>query len=302
MADSTISSVTLDTSVANGSSNTDSAAAVLPDDCTVSTTSETSQEAEGLAEKSPPPAAFTTVDLDDPAAGIEGISLGDPQVLQRDVVPMSKRIADFKSWSVTHMKCTRQIISEKLGKGSRTVDRQLDEKIEGLRETQRKYNEIIQLTRKLVVQLRSHVEVQRNLGDSFAEYAVRSPELRDEFKSNSDVQRQAARNGDFLAAVLADFTRNVQTLVSKTMDDTLLKVREYEAARVQYDAFRADLENLRASLVQNPSNAVKKARIEERERDLESHKAKYDQLRADLSVKLRFLDENRVGFSFIWKH
>ena len=236
---------------------------------------------------------FTNVDLDDTSA-VEGIPLGSPEVVQRDVVPLSRRLSEFKSWSVTHVKCARQMISERFGKGSRTVDVQLDESIQALRDTQRKYLEILAHSRRLVAQLRTNIEVQRSLGDMFAEYAVRAPELQTEFKSNCGVQRQVARNGDSLLAILEAFCSNVQTLVSKTMDDTLLKVKDYEAARVEYDAFRADLESLRAALVQNPANATKKAKLEEAEKELESHKTKYDQMRSDMAVKLRFLDENRV--------
>lgn len=42
-------------------------------------------------------------------------------------------IESFKLWSVSAYKCTRQIVSEKLGKSSRTIDPELDVMIEVIR-------------------------------------------------------------------------------------------------------------------------------------------------------------------------
>ena len=48
------------------------------------------------------------------------------------------RLEDLRKWSLSTYKCTRQIISEKLGKGSRTVDPELEAQIEvGGRERER---------------------------------------------------------------------------------------------------------------------------------------------------------------------
>lgn len=59
------------------------------------------------------------------------------------------KIQDIKNWSISTYKCTKQLISEKLGKSSRTVDTELESQIELLREVQHKYLNILRLSRAL---------------------------------------------------------------------------------------------------------------------------------------------------------
>lgn len=81
----------------------------------------------------------------------------------------SSRIESLKNWSISTYKCTKQLMFEKLGKTSRTVDAgnvflivfkyklliecfyllELESQIEQLRDTQRKYLNILRLTRAL---------------------------------------------------------------------------------------------------------------------------------------------------------
>ncbi|XP_042858852.1 arfaptin-2-like [Penaeus japonicus] len=61
----------------------------------------------------------------------------------------SSKMESLKTWSISTYKCTKQLISEKLGKSSRTVDTELETQIESLRDTQRKYSHILRLARAL---------------------------------------------------------------------------------------------------------------------------------------------------------
>ena len=61
---------------------------------------------------------------------------------------------------------------------------------------------------------------------------------------------------------------------------------------MEYDAYRGDLEAIEAL----PSTQVSSIKLEEAQRKHTGHKAVYDQLREDVSVKLRFLNENKVIF------
>ena len=60
--------------------------------------------------------------------------------------------------------------------------------------------------------------------------------------------------------------------------------------RIEYDAYRADLEVLN----QSPRDSNTMARLDEAQKKFSSHKEKFDRLRADVSIKLKFLDENKV--------
>lgn len=59
------------------------------------------------------------------------------------------KIEHLKNWSISTYKCTKQFISEKLGKSTRTVDTELESQIELLRDVQRKYLNILRLSRAL---------------------------------------------------------------------------------------------------------------------------------------------------------
>lgn len=65
-------------------------------------------------------------------------------------------------------------------------------------------------------------------------------------------------------------------------------IRQYEAARVEYDAYRTDLE----SLTPKPDGSVD---VEEAQRNFEIHRQNFMKLRGEVAIKMKFLDENRVS-------
>lgn len=84
-------------------------------------------------------------------------------------------------WGVPHfplLQCTKQLLSERFGRGSRTVDLELETQIELLRETKRKYESVLHLARALTAHLYSLVQTQHALGDAFADLSQKSPELQ----------------------------------------------------------------------------------------------------------------------------
>ena len=111
------------------------------------------------------------------------------------------------------------------------MDLQLEAQIEVLRDTQRKYANILKLTRALTNQFYLVVQTQRSLGDAFGELAQKSPELQEEFSYNSETQKSLCGNGETLLSALNFFTSSVSTLCNKTMEDTLITVKQYESAR-----------------------------------------------------------------------
>lgn len=60
--------------------------------------------------------------------------------------------------------------------------------------------------------------------------------------------------------------------------------------RLEYDAYRSDLEELSMG----PRDAVAMARIEAAQQQYQVQKDKYERLRSDVAIKLKFLDENKV--------
>lgn len=60
--------------------------------------------------------------------------------------------------------------------------------------------------------------------------------------------------------------------------------------RVEYDAYRTDLEGLNLG----PRDANTMPRIELSQQQFQIHREKYEKMRNDVSVKLKFLEENKV--------
>lgn len=182
---------------------------------------------------------------------------------------------------------------EKLGKSSRTIDSELEAQIEQLRDTQRKYLQILRLTRALSSHFHHVVQTNRMLSEAFSDLAQKSPELQQEFLYNSDTQRSLTKNGELLLNALNFFTSSINTLCNKTIEDTLITIRQYETARIEYDAYRMDLENSKPEPT-SPTSSV------ESQKSFDKHKENYEKLRADITVKMQFLDENRVSYCFLF--
>lgn len=217
-------------------------------------------------------------------------SNGSPNHAQTTSAMAKAKLDSLKVWSVSTYKCTRQMVQERLGKASRTVDLQLEAQIEVLRDTQRKYSHILKLAKTLTSQFYLVVQTQRSLGDAFGELAAKSPELQEEFSYNADTQKSLCANGEILLSALNFFTSSVNTLCNKTMEDSLITVKQYESARVEYDAYRADMESLQLG----PKDATTQAKLHESQLKYDRQKQKFDKLRQDVAVKLKFLDENKV--------
>ncbi|XP_030601863.1 arfaptin-2b isoform X1 [Archocentrus centrarchus] len=201
-----------------------------------------------------------------------------------------EKLETVKKWGLNTYKCTKQMISERFGRGSRTVDLELEAQIEVLRDTKRKYENVLRLARALTNHFYNMVQTQHALGDTFADLSQKSPELRDEFGYNAETQKLLCKNGETLLGAINFFVSSINTLVNKTMEDTLMTIKMYENARLEFDAYRSDLEELSMG----PRDAVAMARIEAAQQQYQVHKEKYERLRSDVAIKLKFLEENKV--------
>ncbi|XP_061498812.1 arfaptin-2 [Anopheles gambiae] len=202
----------------------------------------------------------------------------------------SSKLDTFRNWSITTYKCTKQIMLEKLGKSTRTVDLELEAQIDQLKETQKKYLSILRLSRAFTSHFYNCMQTQSLLSETFADLAQKSPELQEEFLRNAETQRILTKNGELLLNALNFFISSINTLCNKTIEDTLLTIRQYELARVEYDAYRVDMEQQRTS----GSEPQQKYSNDEVQKKYEKCKDQYEKLRSDIVVKMQFLEENRI--------
>ena len=124
--------------------------------------------------------------------------------------------------------------------------------------------------------------------------AHKSPELQQEFLYNAEAQRNLTKNGQQLLASLNFFVSSVNTIVNKTMEDSLATVKMYETARIEYDAYRTDLEFYSSAR----DTEINQLRMAETQVRFNEKKTEFEKLRSDVQIKLKFLDDNRVSYIF----
>ncbi|KAM9717598.1 arfaptin-1-like [Menidia menidia] len=204
--------------------------------------------------------------------------------------PASEKLQRVRKWSLSKYKVTRQALSERLGRGSRTVDLQLEPRLELLRDDRLRYQNVTRLAAALAAQLAQFSATQRTLGDAFSELSAKTPALHVEFGLNAEAQRFLSKSSETLTAAIGAFTSDMDTLVNKTMEDTMINAKQYEEARMEYDAYRVDLEELNLG----PRDASTLPRLEEAQRDFQGQRERFQRVREGLTIKVQLLEENRV--------
>ncbi|KAI3376039.1 hypothetical protein L3Q82_016572 [Scortum barcoo] len=204
--------------------------------------------------------------------------------------PASEQLQRVRKWSINTYKCTRQALSEKLGRGSRTVDLDLTPRLDMLKDDRQRYENMTKLAQTLANQLAQFTVTQKTLGDAFSELSVKTPNLHVEFGANAEAQKFLSKSGEVLTAAINAFTSDMNTLVNKTIEDTMINAKQYEAARIEYDAYRVDLEELNLG----PRDAITMPKLEAAQKDFQSQREKFQKIRDDLAVKVKLLEENKV--------
>ena len=180
-----------------------------------------------------------TLPLDEtPAASSSSVAA--PTVVQASTAQKF----DLKSWSISRaFHINRQYLVEWVSTGTKTVDSELDEQISWLKEARTKYTDLLKLAKQMMQHFRSLTDSQRDLAAAFADLEMKSPELQYELNNNEETQRSLIKNGEILLGALSFFISNLTTLVHTTMEESIVTVKAYESARLEYDAYRTHLES-----------------------------------------------------------
>ncbi|CAH8490661.1 unnamed protein product [Heterobilharzia americana] len=210
-------------------------------------------------------------------------------------VNLHSRLENLKHWGVNTLKCTKQIIEEKLGTASVTFDQELEDRISSLRNMHRQYKILHNLAQKLA--------------DSFREtigHQLQQPELSNEFTYNTETQRIVISNGEKLLASLDHFVNSLGTLIGHAFTDTWDTVASMYSARIEYDAYRNEANQLKNKKPVNDNNntgiTVQKTQyITDQIHDdrhiqsrLEAACGRYAELKKVVCCKLEFLQDNRL--------
>ncbi|CAG9534577.1 unnamed protein product [Cercopithifilaria johnstoni] len=203
-----------------------------------------------------------------------------------DLAQMAAKIDSLRKWTVSTYKTTKQSICENLGKVERTVDKELEEQIEQLKILHKHYNQVLAMSKLFTSNFHQMNEAQKGLAESLYQLSLKEMSLSAECSSNCDSLRSVTHNGELLERALSFFLSSIKTLSEKTFEDTMETIHNYEQARLEYDVHR----NETAALQQ--SSASPEA-IADADFKCNQHRGKYEQLKTDVKVKLRLLEENR---------
>ena len=116
--------------------------------------------------------------------------------------PIPSLVQSLRVSAVKTVKRTRQSIAERLGHGSKTVDLQLNARIESLRAIQHRYTAVLQLVNTFTAHFSAMVSCHQALGAEFSDLAQKMPELHHEFAYNAETQRVLHKNGETLLGTL----------------------------------------------------------------------------------------------------
>ena len=174
------------------------------------------------------------------------------------------------------------------------------------------HEQILSLSLSMINHFYNFIQTQKSMSNLFTDLSQKSPELHEEFSKNSETQRAIFKNGEILISALEFFSSNLQTLRAKTIEDTLCTIHNYEAARLEFDAYRTELElmqnsSLNSNVLSKTNNnqqqqisqtqraiESKQNQLNELERKYKFYKERYEKLRDDVIIKIKFLDENKV--------
>ncbi|XP_008434269.1 arfaptin-1-like [Poecilia reticulata] len=202
----------------------------------------------------------------------------------------SEKLERVRKWSISKYKCTRQALAERMGRGSRTVDLDLEPRLELLRDDRQRYDHMTKLAQTLASQFAQFSVTQKAMADAFTELSFKTKNLHVEFDMNAEAQKFLSKSTETLQSAINAFTSDMNTLVNKTIEDTMINAKQYEAARIEYDAYRVDLEELNMG----PRDAITLPKLEQAQKTFQGQRERYEKVRDDLSVKVKLLEENRV--------
>jgi len=201
---------------------------------------------------------------------------------------MSPTSWDQSRKMVQSYKHTKHAVYEHLGKVERTVDSDLDGRIESLRELNRCYQEVLATATAYTNFFAQGINMQRNLSEALTKLASREDSLNKELNSSGTLMLSLHKNGEELLRRLSYLVSSLDVLTNKTIVDTLTTIERHDKSRMEYDMSRHEWNALRKD-----PNAQPQA-IDEAEKACNAQLEKYSQLKSDVRVKLTLLEENRI--------
>lgn len=203
----------------------------------------------------------------------------------------SETVANVAEKAMTDTKkqfrIVKQYCNEKFGHGQKTIDQEVHEKLTRLKTDKVIYQKLLKLSNQYLEDHRKFMKSQSNFGEFLKEVGLKTPEATDSLTSSGNVQCRIAHAQQPVNLSLQRFTNAIETLVDKTMMDSVSSSNRLNQTRLEFDAIRTELEDLQRKSI-GPPNDVRLIH------KYNSTREQYAKNREELLVKLQLLDENRI--------
>ncbi|CAD5221915.1 unnamed protein product [Bursaphelenchus xylophilus] len=205
-----------------------------------------------------------------------------------EMAQIAAKVESFKNWTVNRFKTTKQSVFEQLGKVEKTVDSDMDQRINNLKDLHNRYKDVLNAAKTYSDHIQALNNSQRILSESLYQLSLKENDLKQTLTDRSEVLRSFSHNGDALIKSIGHFVSSLETLSNKTIKDTMWTIQVYEQARLEFDVYRHELSTLKQNV------DADQTKIPDVESRCNEHKKKYEQLKEDVRVKIALLDENRL--------
>ncbi|EPB76071.1 Arfaptin-like domain protein [Ancylostoma ceylanicum] len=203
-------------------------------------------------------------------------------------VDVVAKVESLKKWTIGTFKNSKQQILEHMGKIDKTVDAEFEKECDNIKELHKRYGSVVAASREFTNLLTQLSQAEKNLAESLHLLSEKETAIKSQVTTTSDSMRRVADHAAALENCLRYFLSSIETLHGKTIVDTLETIYATEAARIEYDVYRHELDSLQSQATASPTAIQIAGERAAQQRD------KYERLKADVRVKLRLLEENRV--------
>ncbi|KAI6177240.1 AH domain-containing protein [Aphelenchoides bicaudatus] len=206
----------------------------------------------------------------------------------QEMAQIAQKVEKLKNWTATKFRQSKQSVLEQFNKAEKTVDTDYDQRITNLNDLHNRYGDVLKASTAYLTNFNAWNASQKQLAESLYQLSLREQDMKEKLNDQNEAIRQINQNAEDFSKQLAYFVSSLDTLVNKTIKDTLLTVQICESARLEFDGQRHEIHLLQ----QSPQSSG--AQVELLNQKCEALKQKYEQLKEDVRVKLALLDENRL--------
>ena len=182
----------------------------------------------------------------------------------------------------------KQWVNEKYGQGTKTIDQEVYEKVNRLKGEKSLYQKLLKQSKQYLDDHKRMQKSQVAFGELLKEVGSKTPEAATSLNISGNTQCRIAHAQEPNGLALYRLASAIETLVTKTMEDSMSSATRLATTRLEFDAIRTELDEIQRKQGGLPSNDVK---LLHKYRGIQET---YGKQREELLVKLQLLEENRI--------